>query len=266
MSSPPPRAMVMDDGEGSAKKSGGDDSGKKGGGSSGAAGGFEPPKRCERSPPSDPILPPEVEWTRFSHVRSVNSASLHISLSYASMWVLMTTVERGEGVDGAMPGRGQMQASEEGRTAILAQTKLNAQRRPHQVPLAFNLANLAFRFWITLVANPNPELVSYLTQCGSASLFGVGGTPGPAAKRPKGGGEGKGSEGKAEGGEEEPGSPTSQGGGKEGGEEGEEGKESFEAGFDGRRPRRWERRLVPVKLIGGEELMVYRWVTDTTRQ
>jgi hypothetical protein len=30
--------------------------------------------------------------------------------------------------------------------------------------------------------------------------------------------------------------------------------------------RAWERRAVPIKLIGGEELTVYRWVTDTPRQ
>ena len=97
-----------------------------------------------------------------------------------------------------------------------------------------------------------------------AVLRDVGGTPGSATKRPKV--EGKTDSKGGDGCDEEPGSPTSQSGEREGGEEGEEVKESFEAGFDGRRPRRWERRLVPVTLIGGGELLVRRWVTDTARQ
>eukprot|EP00802_Teleaulax_amphioxeia_P023012 Tamp_23530.p1 GENE.Tamp_23530~~Tamp_23530.p1 ORF type:complete len:210 (-),score=43.75 Tamp_23530:240-869(-) len=33
-----------------------------------------------------------------------------------------------------------------------------------------------------------------------------------------------------------------------------------------KRPRAWHRRQVQIKLIGGEELTVWRWVTDTARQ
>ena len=59
-------------------------------------------------------------------------------------------------------------------------------------------------------------------------------------------------------------SPGVEGGAGEGGGGEEAGDGSADQGTS--RPRCWERRAVPVKLIGGEELTVYRWVTDTPRQ
>ncbi|KAJ1478026.1 hypothetical protein T484DRAFT_1818957 [Baffinella frigidus] len=51
------------------------------------------------------------------------------------------------------------------------------------------------------------------------------------------------------------------------GEEGEEGGEAPERRVvDQRRPRKWERRTVEVTLVGGEVLVVQRWVTEEERQ